>query len=124
MRGSVVPGVDEGVAGLAEVVPDLCGCGVHCLGDGCMGVAVESEGDGGCLVGCEAGHHLYLFQEGVFFVAHRQHGVEGAAVGEVVEFVEIGVLDGAVEGVLHNYLCPGVEADECGWVGCGACGKV
>ena len=48
------------------------------------------------------------------------HGVEGAAICQVMEFVQVGIFDCLVEGVLHCHLCPSGEVDERGRVGCGA----
>ena len=104
----------EGVEGFAKVGFGLCGCYVHCVGNGCMGVAAQSERSSGSLVGCEAGHHLYLLPEAVLFAAAGLHGVEGAAVCQMMEFVKVGIFDCLAEGVLHYHLCPGGEVDECG----------
>ena len=116
----VVPDVAEGVACFAKVGFGLCGCYVHCVGNDCMGVAAQPERGGGCLVGCEAGHHQYLLPEAVLFAAVGLHGVEGAAVCQVMELVQVGILGRLAEGVLHYHLCPGGEVDECGRVGRGA----
>ena len=116
----VVPNVAEGVAGFAKVGFGLCGCYVHRVCNGCMGVAAQPERGGSCLVGCEAGHHQYLLPGAVLFAAAGLHGVEGAAVCQVMEFVQVGILGRLAEGVLHYHLCPGGEVEECGRVGRGA----
>ena len=116
----VVPDVAEGVACFAKVGFDLCGFNAHFLGNLFVGVAAQPERGGGCLVWREAGHHLYLFPEAVLFAAAGLHGVEGAAVCQVMKLVQVGIFGRLAEGVLHYHLCPGGEVDECGWVGRGA----
>lgn len=116
----VVPDVAECVAGFAKVGFGLCGCYAHLLGYLFVGIAAQPERGGGCLVGCEAGHHQYLLPEAVLFAAAGLHGAECAAVCQVMKFVQVGIFDCLAEGVLHYHLCPGGEVDECGSVGCGA----